>query len=170
MMNNELVPMTRRYPSLKQKQLKRDSDFIKKLIKAWDEQKDQELVFKLFLKEKESLSPERYWETLRTIWILCGSVERITDFRKLFASEKRSRYYFSTPEEAKRLREMPDRFVVYRAADAENDGGISWTISRNYAEKYQTIFQRKHIFEREVSKSEVFALIERNKEEEILIL
>lgn len=167
---NTQVPMTRRYPDLPKKVLVRDSEITKKLIKAWDVEHDQAKVLDIYMKEKDNYSPERYWEMMRTVWILCGNVENSDTFRKLMRSGKRSRYYFSTPEEQKRLREMPESFIVYRATNDPEDGGLSWTLSKEYAEHYKNMYDKKWVITKHVNKSEVFALIERNQEEEILIL
>lgn len=65
---------------------------------------------------------------------------------------------------------MPDTFTVYRACNDQDDGGISWTYELKYAEYYKEAFNKKRIIAVEVKKSDVFALINRNKEFEILIL
>lgn len=168
MYNNELVPMTRRMPDLANKVLKRDSEIVKRMVAIPVENKED--LFAFYMKEKDNLSPERYWELLRTVWIIAGGLDKIDQFRKLFSSTKRSRYYFSTPEEQKELREMPDSFTVYRATNNAEDGGISWTTSKEYAEHYKTMFQKELIVERVVEKKNIFAFINRNKEQEILIL
>ncbi len=167
---NTQVPMTRRHPDLPVKVLKRDSEIVRKLMVAWDLEHNQQKVLDIYLKEKDNLSPERYWEMMRTVWVLCGSVENSRTFRELMLSGKRSRYYFSTPEEQKRLREMPETFDVYRATNYDGDGGLSWTLSREYAEHYMKMYGKDTVITRHIDKKEVFALIERNQEEEILIL
>ncbi|NLZ31345.1 MAG: hypothetical protein GX885_11515, partial [Methanomicrobiales archaeon] len=144
-----------------------------KIVRAWDIEKDKNKVLSIFQKENTSLSDERYWEILRTVWILCGSVDNVNLFRHYFASKRPQKHYFSTPEEAKRLREMPDEFKVYRATNAATlteDSGISWTLSYEYAVWYRDAYHKKFLQERLIDKPQVFALIERNKEEEIIIL
>ncbi|MCZ2129493.1 MAG: hypothetical protein LC109_04425 [Bacteroidia bacterium] len=168
--NNELVPMTRRYPNLPQKVLRRDSIIAKKIIDVWDNEHHAENVLYIYLKEHKNLSDERYWELMRTVWIIAGSVATATIFRKLMTANRRSKYYFSTPEEAKKLRELPETFEVYRATNDENDGGLSWTLSKEYAEWYQQAYQKEKVICRTVNRKDVFAFIERNKEAEIVIL
>ncbi len=141
--NNELVPMTRRYPFLPQKVLKRDSEIAKKIIYAWDSEHSIEKVLSIYLKENKNFSDERYWEMMRTVWIIAGSVETAPTFRKLMTANRKEKYYFSTPEEAKKLREMPETFEVYRATNGENDGGLSWTVSKEYAEWYKQAYNIK---------------------------
>lgn len=162
--------MSRRYPNLREKVLKRDSKISLKIIKAWDVEKNEQKVLDIFLKEKEGLSPERYWETLRSVWVICGSIKTAPIFRKLMLSNKRSAHYFSTPEEAKKLRELVEPITVYRATNDMEDGGISWTLSHEYARQYKELFNKSMIITKNVYKTSIFALIERNLEEEIIIL
>ena len=174
--SNELIPMTRRYPKLMGKVLRRDSKIVQGLINLWEAKTDsnvetvRSMLFEKYVKEAPHLSDERYWEVLRSIWIMCGSIERIDRFRELFTSKRKERYYFSTPEEAKRLRELEFPVRVFRAANDENDKGISWTLSLDYARKYKQTFNKENIFHADVARENIFALIERNKEEEVIIL
>jgi hypothetical protein len=167
---NELIPMTRRYPKLSQKVLYRDSKISEKLIKAWDLEHDTEKVLSIYLKELKNLSDERYWELMRTVWIISGSVENSDTFRKLMQSNKRERYYFSTPEESEKLRNFPEMICIYRATNDENDNGLSWTISREYAQWYKEAYNKSIIISRAINKKDIFALIERNSESEIIVL
>ena len=168
--NNELVPMTRRYPVLKKKVAERDSKIAKKLIQAWDQEHNSEKVLHIYLKNKHLLSHYRYWELMRTVWIICGGVEESDVFRNLMKSKRPHRYYFSTPEESKLLRELPSKVTVYRAQDGSIADGLSWTLSKDYAELYKEQFGKAYLFHREVNRESIFAYINRNREEEIIIL
>ena len=168
--NNELIPMTRRYPNLPNKVLKRDSEIAKKLVTAWDIEQNTDKVMEIYLKENKNLSNERYWELLRTVWIICGSIENAPLFKKLMTSARKEKYYFSTPEEAKALRELPEQIEVYRATNNENDNGLSWTLSKDYAEWYQQTYHKEKILTQIINKKQIFAYIERNKESEVIIL
>lgn len=168
--NNTFIPMTRRYPALRGKVLRRDARIVSRIISAWDIEHDSEKVLGIFMKEMHILSDERYWELLRTVWVVCGSMRRIYIFRELFNSKRSKRYYFSTPEEHALLRELPDVITVYRATNIPKDGGFSWTLSKQYANQYAKMFDKSAIIERQVRKDEVFAYINRNCEEEILII
>ena len=168
--NNINVEMTRRYFDLPRKVALRDSKIAKQIITAWDFEQDKEKVFKLFVKNCDKLSSQRYWELLRTVWIVCGSLENVGMFKLLMNAKKKNKYCFSTPEEAKLLREMPDEFKVYRACNEKDDGGISWTYSKDYAFYYKDAFNKKRVLEHTVKKEDVFALINRNQEYEILLL
>lgn len=167
---NEIVHMTRRYPQLMHKVLKRDSVIVKRIMDAWDSNHDSEKVLSIYLKEQNNLSDERYWEILRTVWILSGKVDNQEVFRNLMRSNRKERYYFSTPEEAFKLRSMPEEFRVYRATNSEADKGLSWTVSIKYAEHYQRMFNKAMIITRVIKRKEVFAFVERNQEDEIIIL
>jgi len=167
---NETVVMTRHYPKLARKVLERDSKIAKKIIQAWDNEHDEEKLLSIFIKEKKNLSDERYWELLRIVWIITGGLVNVDLFRSLMRSKRPNRYYFSTPEETKKLRELQDVFIVFRACNSNDDDGISWTTSRTYAEQYKDLFNKEMILSRWVSKDEVFAYIDRNLESEIIIL
>lgn len=169
-MNNLSVEMTRRYFKLPKKVALRDSKVASKLITAWDVNQDKEQVLQIFLKHKDKISPQRYWEFLRTVWIVSGTLENVDTFRKLMSCNKKHQYCFSTPEEIAELQKMPQQFTVYRACNKENDGGISWTHQIDYAESYKETFFKEKIVTRSVTKNEIFALINRNKEHEIIIL
>lgn len=167
--NNKRVEMTRRFPQLRKKVLMRDAVIAKKIIAAWDVEHDAEKALSIYLKEKNNLSDERYWEVLRTVWVIAGSLKSLNVFRELMLSSRPQRYYFSTPEEAEKLRNMPQFITVYRAGSI-NDGGISWTLSQEYAEQYLKDYQKEKVLTLTVPKSRVFAYIERNLEQEIILI
>jgi len=162
--------MTRRYPHLRGKVLYRDSKIAQRIITAWDIEHDHEKALNIFLKENKNLSDERYWEILRSVWIIAGSVKNAPIFRKLFSSQRPKAHYFSTPEEIEKFKSLPSIITAYRATNDPNDGGLSWTLSRQYAEDYAKTFDKKEIIEQRFYKFAVFAYINRNKEEEILII
>jgi hypothetical protein len=167
--NNVKIPMTRRYPKLPEKVLRREAKISMQLINAWDIEHNPKKVLEIYLREAPKLSDERYWELMRTVWIVCGNNEIAPIFRKLMQSPRKQKFYFSTPEEMKRLREF-DFIKIYRATNDENDGGISWTLSEKYAEWYKEVYNKSMILTKIIHKNDVFALIERNNEEEIIYL
>ena len=107
---------------------------------------------------------------MRSVWIICGSNKTAPIFRKLMQSNKRSQFYFSSPEEVVELKKLPDEIKVYRAVSEKDDNGLSWTISKEYVEKYAKTFNKPIILEKTISKNEVFAFINRNDEYEIILL
>lgn len=167
---NTSVFMTRRMPHLPRKALLRDSRIAQRLIQAWDVHHSGARVLEIFLKEQDNLSDERYWEMLRTAWVVAGSVERAPVFRELFTSRRPCRHWFSTPEDAAVLRSLPDHIEVHRATNDPLDGGLSWSISRAYVEEYREIFGKAIIISRTINKADVFAYIARNRESEIILL
>ena len=162
--------MTRRHPELKQKALYRDSQITKKIIRAWDVNKNASLALSIFLRDQNQLSDYRFWELMRSVWVIAGSIDTAPFFRRVMASERKHRHYFSTPEEILRLKKLPNKITVYRACNNSNDEGLSWTLSKEYAHEYKTIFNKEKILSKEVDKPQIFALIERNNEEEIIML
>ncbi len=168
--NNVNVQMTRRYPNLPNKVLKRDAEIAKKLITAWDLENDQDKVMAIYLKENKNLSNERYWELLRTVWIICGSVDNADLFRGLMKANRKERFYFSTPEEAKFLRELPDKVEIYRATNDINDKGLSFTLSKEYAEYYKNAYQKELIITKIIDRKNIFAFVNRNLESEVIVL
>lgn len=169
--NNEIFTMTRRYPSLPGKVLRRDSGIVSKIITSWEQYpKDTDRILQIFLKEHTNLSDERYWELMRTVWILCGNSNTAEKFINLMQSARKQRFYFSTPEEAAKLRAMPDFIKIWRATNDVKNKGISWTISFEYVRHFQQLFNKKIIVSGLVSKKDVFAFIERNNESEVLVL
>lgn len=167
--NNESIKMTRRFPKLLNKVLIKDSEIVKKIVFAWDIEKNSNKVLSIYLKEHKNLSNERYWEILRTVWIICGTVENSELFKNFMKSNRKEKYYFSTPEELKFLRELPNDIVVYRATNIK-DVGLSWTLSKDYADWYAKEFNKETVICKIIDKKQIFAYIERNKESEILIL
>lgn len=166
---NESVPMTRRYPALTRKQAERDAKIASRLIRAWDVEQDEQKVLDIFGKEHRLLSDPRYWEVLKLVWIVAGSTTNADTFRQYMSSQRGARTYFMTPEEAAFFDELPEEFEVYRACD-ENDAGISWTLSAEYAESFRAEYGKALVRQRTISKREAFAYIDRNQESEIIIL
>lgn len=148
----------------------RDDKIARKMVQAWDDEQDAQKLLQIYIDNKDKLSDYRYWELMRTVWIICGSLDIVQVFRNLMSSRRKYRYYFSTPEEAKALREMPDIIEAYRACDYENDEGISWTTSKEYAEWYKNQYDKKMVLSVKHLKADVFAYINRNNENELIIL
>lgn len=170
--NNQQVPFTiRTLPAwVTEKQKKKDSKVTAKLIHAWDKLQDKDMVLDIFLKYQSTLSDFRYWEFLRTVWILSGGYNTQDTFRKLFNSKRKFRNWFMTPEEEQFLKKLPEEIVVHRAYNKGEEDGFAWTISSDYVQEYKLRFSKQLIRTKKINKSEVYAYINRNKEQEILIL
>lgn len=166
---NETLQFTRRYPDLREKQRIRDSKIAKAIVQAWDVESNGEKVLQIFTKEHRMLSNPRYWEMLKIVWICCGTTENTDLFRKWMKSDRGYKSYFMTPEEKLIYDSLPQEITCYRACNGV-DNGISYTFSKTYAEHYQQIFQRSYIIERVIDKKDCFAYINRNAEDELIIL
>lgn len=166
---NELIPLTRRYPDLKPKQALRDSKIAKRIITSWDVKREPEETLNIFIKESSQLSHPRYWELMKSVWIIAGGNENKDVFRILMRSKRPFRHYFMTPEETKIFNDLPEDVFCYRACDGEDDG-LSYTLDYEYAEKYRDMFGKELIRQRKVNKSDIFAYIDRNAESEVIIL
>lgn len=120
------------------------------------------------------LTDGAYWELLRTVWIACGSVENSSRFISLMSAKRSNRYYFMTKEDDEYLRRLfansSSGFVtVYRAYN-EPDTGISWTLSKDYAEYYKKRYCKDSIRYVRVTKNDVFAYMSRGREDEVILL
>jgi hypothetical protein len=98
---------------------------------------------------------------------------------KIFASSDPQQ--FMTARERKKFEALPDTFTVYRGyVNFPNDvfdnaDGLSWTLDRNVAEFFASEMMPdvvSNVVERIVEKSDVFAYVEKNgnNEKEIIIL
>ena len=168
---NERIPFTRRVANLPDKQRMRDAKIVAQLIKAGDEEEDYAKVIDIFKRKYKLLSNPCYWETLRTVWVLCGSTETSDMFRPFFRLKRPCRSWFMTPEDAAELEAMAFPLTVWRAYDPSYnpDPGLSWTINREWCEGYANKKGRL-IKSRQVSREEIFAYISRRGESEIIIL
>jgi len=79
---------------------------------------------------------------------------------------------FMTASERRKLVALPDEFTVWRGFQGKRRDGLSWSLSRRVAEMFTRLrddLPRGIVIERRVKKSEVFAYIE-GDEAEIIIL
>ena len=79
---------------------------------------------------------------------------------------------FMLPRERKKFDELPDQFTVYRGFQGNCRKGISWTLNIEIAEMCSNLNEKLpkgKVIERRVRKSEIFALID-SDEQEIIIL
>lgn len=176
---NERRPMTRRIPALPEKQLARDGKIAAQLIRAYEVENDIQKVKDIFFRKAKLLSNPRYWELMRTVWVVAGSTETSNEFRPYFKSARPCKGWFMTVEDTEALENMEFPLTVYRAYDpyydspeglAEGgDPGISWTTDKDWCEGYAKAKGRV-IKSRVVERKDIFAYISRRGEEEIMIL
>jgi len=170
--NNQQIPFTiRTLPSwVSKKQKIKDAKVSKKLINAWDRLQDKNKVLDVFIKYSSSLSDFRYWELLRSVWIISGGKLTELDFLIFFNSKKKHKNWFMTPEEETFLFNLKDKVKVYRACNTGEENGFSWTLSSDYSKEYKLRFKKEKIISKIINRSSIYAYINRNKEQEILII
>lgn len=166
---NEHSDFTRRIPALPQKQLARDGKIAGQIIRAYEEENGAEKVKDIFFRKAKLLSNPRYWELLRTVWVVAGSTENANEFRPYFKSSRPCKGWFMTVEDAEALEKMPFPITVYRAYSQDPDPGISWTLDAEWCKEYAKAHGRK-VKSRTVERKDIFAYISRRGEEEIIIL
>ena len=176
---NEKRPMTRRIPALPRKNLERDSKIISQLIRAYDVENDIQKVKDIFFRKCRLLSNPRYWEVLRTVWVIAGSTETSDEFRPYLKALRPCKGWFMTVEDSEALEKMEFPLTDYRAYDpyydtpkgleAGGDPGISWTTDKEWCEEYAK-GRGRIVKSRTVERKDVFAYISRRGEEEIMIL
>lgn len=166
---NTTTDFTRRIPSLTRKQMMRDSRIIERIIKAYDEDGDLDKTKEIFFKNARFLSNPRYWELMRTVWIAVGSTENAPEFVPYMKSDRPSKGWFMTPEDAKALDAIPFPITIYRAYDSEPDTGISCSTDKAFVEEYAQKKGRK-VKTMQVERERIFAYITRRFESEIIIL
>lgn len=166
---NTTTDFTRRVPSLPRKQLIRDARIVERIVKAYDEEGDLVKTKEIFFKNAKFLSNPRYWEVMRTVWIAAGSTENAPEFIPYMKSDRPSKGWFMTPEDAKALDAMQFPITVYRAYASDDDTGISWTTNREFVEDYAHKKGRR-IKTMQVERERIFAYITRRFESEIIIL
>ena len=166
---NTTTDFTRRIPSLPRKQMMRDSRIIERIVKAYDEDGDLDKTKDIFFKNARFLSNPRYWELMRTVWIAVGTTENAPEFVPYMKSDRPSKGWFMTPEDAKALDAMPFPITIYRAYDSEPDTGISWSTDKAFVEEYAQKKGRK-VKTMQVERERIFAYITRRFESEIIIL
>ncbi len=165
---NERTDFTRRIPSLPEKQLARDAKIVAQIVRAYEQDRAQE-VMDIFRRKARLLSNPRYWEVMRTVWVAVGSTETAPLFRKMMQSSRPCRSWFMTPEDAAALEAMPFPLTVWRAYDADPDPGISWTLDEQWCRGYAKAKNRR-VKQMQVSREQVFAYVSRRGEEKVIIL
>lgn len=166
---NEAHSFTRRNPTfLSEKQKARDAKIVRQIIHAYDVEFDKRKVMEIFFSKCHLLSDPRYWEVLRSVWVICGEYGA-TQFRPYFYADRRAKSWFMTPEDADYLDSLEYPVTLWRAYEYEEDGGISWTDDYEWCKDYAERKGRR-IKEAEFCREEIYAYISRRGESEFLIL
>ena len=167
---NTEIPMTRRpYPALSKSQLIKDSKIVKELTYLFDVRDEKDKAVEVFFENKHRLSDPCFWEILRTMWIANGKMSNLEMFKRLFQSKRPFKYFLMTIEEEAAFKALPDPVTAYRAPAKVNDVGISWTLSREFVDRYAKHTGRD-VIEQQFPKSRITAYFNRRGEQEIIIL
>jgi hypothetical protein len=116
--------------------------------------------------------PEEYWPLLSNIWI---DSENIWEEQKLWKVvllyTMGDRNLFMTKEERSFLKKLPEKVTVYRGHKKNNKTGLSWTLSREKALWFANRLNGEgFVAHKTVSKSEIFAYLNRRDEDEVLLV
>lgn len=168
---NEIHDFTHRNPSyLSKKQLERDSKIVKQIVAAADVDGDPKKVVDIFFRKCHLLSNPRYWEVMRTAWVIGGNHTNVEKFKQLVMSDRPAKSWFMTKEDAEALEKLNYHILLYRAYDARyKDKGISWTSNFDWVMDYAVAHKltiKKRLFDR----NDIFAYISRRGEDEFIIL
>lgn len=166
---NERTDFTRRIPAYPPKIQARVQKIIKQLIRAYDVEENPEKMKEVFFQKAYLLPNPSYWELLRSVWVAAGRTDNANEFVPFFKSNRPSKSWFMTPEDAAALEAMPFPLTVWRAYDADPDPGISWTLDEQWCRGYAKAKNRR-VKQMQVSREQVFAYVSRRGEEEVIIL
>ena len=167
---NTTIPMTlRMYPGLSKKQKIKDSDIVKELCYLCDVLNQKDRAVEVFFENKHRLSDPCFWEMLRTMWIVNGKMENLETFRRLFQLKRPFKRFLMTTEEEKTFNELPDPVTAFRAPGRVGDPGISWTLNREFVERYAKSMKREKV-EQQFPKSRITAYFNRRNEQEVIVL
>ncbi len=120
----------------------------------------------------------RYARKIRDAWIFwpghSGLNSYLQQLKLARALSDVDRNDFMLARERRKYDKLPDEFVVYRGVQAgcRSRKGMSWSLDRNVAEMFCELndgFPKGKVIERLVKKSDIFAVID-NDEQEVIIL
>lgn len=130
-----------------------------------------------FLEIAEFLRGKEYWELLSNIWVDSENIgQNMSKWIKVLSAEKPYKRNFMNSYERKELEKLPETLKVWRGYkpginSLHPKNGLSWTldlgIARWFAERYGTDGK---ITSRTIIKKEIFALLLRRNEKEVILL
>jgi hypothetical protein len=134
----------------------------------------------LFIKYQDTFTDEEYWRNLGFNYQL-QDYKKIpySTYYKLFLCERDKREMLMNAAEFEFYNSLPDKFTIYRGgtkSEAKSKKyGVSWTINKAIAEKFQNVKQSRDgktmvVHELEINKSEAIAYLNDRKEEEIIYI
>jgi hypothetical protein len=166
---NTKIPLTHRLnQTLPKKQIIKDSEIVKEITYLFDVLNEKDKAVDVFIENRYRLSDQCYWEMLRTMWIANGKGKYLLMFRQMFQTKRPFKKFLMTVEEEAVFNALPDPVTALRAVAVE-DEGISWTLSKEFAEQYAKHLRRT-IVEKQFPKSRIVAYFNRRNEQEIIVL
>lgn len=133
----------------------------------------------VFIDHIKEFTEKEFWYGLSLAYPDCDFIEPKELVRACFTSRRKFREYLMEPNEYKYLLELPQKFVVYRAAneiEINREYGFSWTLSKQVAEFFKNDYIRganrspRKILTFEVNKDDVIAFFDSRNEKEVIIL
>jgi hypothetical protein len=133
---------------------------------------------KAFKTIQPKLTDSEYWTVLKYVWTDSENIfANLRFWLRAFSSPRSEREQFMSAEERAFLVALPDQITVYRGYRPEfkNQIGLSWTLSREIAEKLANRISGVRcsggeVVERKISKADVFAYCHDDMQEQEIIL
>jgi hypothetical protein len=115
---------------------------------------------------------KQFWELLGRIWTDSENIWQNLEEWKIFLSQRdKDSHYFMTEGDRKFLKSLPEKITIYRGYQTKNKKGLSFSLSKTTAEWFASRFNANgKVYERTVSKSEVFAFMSSRNEKEIILV
>jgi len=112
-----------------------------------------------------------YWNVLGTLWKLGGTVVQQDLWLSMFNANRKQRHKIMKKRERRAWRRLPKQIKAYRAVNHNDEANtaISWTLSRDTAERVFSENGKRAIVSKIFCKDKVFAYFDRRKESEILV-
>ena len=126
-----------------------------------------------FLEIESLLTDKQYWELLSSIYTDTENAwAYLSQYKKLFSSQRSHREYLMDEEERKVYEALPDEVTVYRGYQVgQNRNGISWTTSKKTAQWFATRFAKQgKVLEKRVPKRDIISVFNGRNESEVVIL
>lgn len=130
-------------------------------------------------------SDKEYWEILSAVYTLKNTIsDYLSEWLILFRDSRPGKEYFMNEEEREFFKKLPERLTIYRGCFINkkykyrdlpsNEGGISYTLSKEkaewYAKRFIALGGKAFIIKKTVNKSDCFAYLNGREEEEIIYL
>lgn len=159
----------RRIPTYRtKKQAERDRKIVGQIIRAWEVDEDPDKVLDIFFAKHRLLSDPVYWETLRTVWIACGTGQA-DRFIPLFKADRRAKSWLMTIEDKEHLDSLDYPVTLYRACHEDNPQGISWTDDLDWCMNYAKVHGLQ-VYRSKFYRNEITAYFSRRGESEFIVL